>query len=71
MPQAPDEQRDLMNKWFGDPINDGPPYQLLISHGFTEKAGCFFPPVSSHKISDIEHECLQFLVDEWDYGYEG
>lgn len=69
MPQASNEQRALMEKWFGDPVDDGGPYRFLQSHGFTEWAGTFKPPVPSHNVSCDEWECIAFLCDEWDYGF--
>jgi hypothetical protein len=69
MPTASDEQRAWMERWFGDPIDDGGPMRLLLSHGFTEKAGMISPPVPSHTLNFVEWECLAFLIDEWDYGW--
>jgi hypothetical protein len=69
MPQATDEQRALMKKWFGDSIDDRPPTEFLLSHGYTcDKDGFWIKPVPSHTISETEGECLDFLCDEWDYG---
>jgi len=72
MPQASDEQRALMQKWFGNTINDGPPYAFLLAHGYTEPEGkgLWKKPTPSHTISMFEWECLNFLCDEWDYGYD-
>lgn len=71
MPQASDQQRALMEKWFGDPVDDSGPMRFLFAHGFTEKAGMWKSPTSSHTISEYEWECLLFLCDEWDYGFSG
>lgn len=68
MPQASDELRALMKRWFGDPIDEQGPMKLLLSHGFTEENGMWRLPVPSHTISDIEWYCLKFLHDEWDFG---
>lgn len=69
MPQATDEQRALMQKWFGDEIDETGPIKFLESHGYTLLANWLWEkPVSSHSISDAEYECLSFLVNEWDFG---
>jgi hypothetical protein len=69
MPSAPDELRDLMEKWFGDPIDDGPPYRFLMARGWTERAGMLIKPTPAHTVSEYEWACIQFLCLEWDYGY--
>lgn len=71
MPQASDDQRNLMGKWFKDRISDDGPYRFLRSHGFTEQGGMLFPPTSDYTISCYEMHCLQFLHDEWDYDFIG
>jgi len=70
MPQAADEQRALMGKWFGDEVGDGGPHTFLLSRGYTEKAGLISKPTPSHTMSSEEAECIEFLCDEWDYAYE-
>ena len=69
MPQATDEQRDLMRKWFGDRIDDGPPSAFLLSRGYVCDRGWWRKPTSAHKISKEEGACIDFLCDEWDHGY--
>lgn len=69
MPQATDALRALMNEWFGDPIDDGPPTRFLLAHGFTERFGFWRPPVPAHNVSREELACLRFLVDEWDHDF--
>lgn len=71
MPQALDEQRELMRKWFGDPIDDSGPLNFLIARGWTDQGGMLSPPVSAHSPSVYELHCIWFLCDEWDYGYAG
>lgn len=71
MPQATDEQRALMERWFGDPIDDGGPYRFLMARGYTEKAGWLFKPTPSHTVSLEEGACIDFLCDEWDFGWRG
>jgi hypothetical protein len=70
MPQASDAQRELMEKWFGDPVDDGGPYRFLMAHGYQEWAGLLIKPTPSHTISEYEWACIVFLADEWDYGFE-
>lgn len=69
MPQATNEQRALMQKWFGDPIDDYGPMKFLYAHGYNDQAGMWYKPTPSHTVSMFEWECLNFLCDEWDYGY--
>lgn len=71
MPQASDHQRERMKQWFGgDGISDGPPMAFLFAHGYTEDRGMWYKPTPSHTVSEFEWECLNFLCDEWDYGYD-
>jgi hypothetical protein len=71
MPQALDEQRNLMKKWFGDAIDMDGPYRFLKARGWGDHAGILVKPTPSHKVSEYEWECVAFLCDEWDFGYEG
>lgn len=68
MPQASEEQQELMKKWF-DSIDDHGPTEFLLSHGYTEKAGMWSKPTPSHNPSVAEVECLMFLRDEWDHDF--
>jgi hypothetical protein len=69
MPQASDEQRALMERWFGDPIDDGAPRRFLLSHGYTESKGFWRKPTPAHTVSHAEGECIDFLCDEWDFAF--
>jgi hypothetical protein len=69
MPSASNNQRALMQKWFGNEIDDGNPMRFLQSHGWTEKSGMLIKPTPSHTVSAYELECCLFLRDEWDYGF--
>jgi len=71
MPSASDAYHNLMERWFGDPIDDGPPYRFLAARGWQDNAGLLVPPVPSHQPSQYELACVMFLCDEWDYAYEG
>lgn len=66
MPQASDEQRALMTRWFGD-ISDSGPWAFLLARGYTERQGWIFKPTPAHTISEYEGECIDFLCDEWDW----
>lgn len=69
MPQASDEDRNLMQEYFGDPISDSGPMNHLLERGYHEERGMWTNPnnlVPTQK--DID--CLNFLVDEWDYAYD-
>lgn len=68
MPQASDEDRAQMKKWFGDEVSDQGPMAFLASHGF--KLGRDWQwtlPVPHHTVSCFEWECIKFLVYEWDF----
>lgn len=69
MPSSSDEQRNQMIKWFGDIDTDGP-YSFLRRHGYTEKGGMLIKPTSAHTVSADEWECICFLADEWDFGFD-
>lgn len=71
MPQAADEDRALMGKWFGDEISDSGPLDFLMARGWTFPGGLCVPPVPCYQPSQYEWACVAFLCDEWDYGYDG
>jgi hypothetical protein len=68
MPQATDELRAIMEKRFGDRIDESGPLQHLLAQGFSERGGMLRPP-PDHRVSDEEWECIEFLCDEWDFAY--
>lgn len=68
MPQADEELRSIMVDWFGS-MEDYGPTKLLESHGFVlTREWKWIKPVPSHTLNEIEWTCLQFLIDEWDFG---
>ena len=70
MPSASPEQHTIMEKWFGDPIGDTGPIEFLKSHGFKLlKDWTWEKPTPGHTISCYELECINFLCDEWDFGW--
>lgn len=69
MPQASDDLRARMFRYFGDEIDDVGPIEFLQSHGFVCTKGWeWIKPCESHTISEDESWCLQFLIEEWDFG---
>jgi hypothetical protein len=60
-----------MEKYFGDAIDDAPPTQYLVGKGWKFRGGLIEKPASDYKPGQKEWDCLYFLCDEWDYGYEG
>lgn len=73
MPQASDEDRAKMAKYFGgDGIDDGPPSHYLHGRGWIfTNSGMIQKPSADYKPTEQEWDCLYFLCDEWDYGYDG
>lgn len=69
MPQASDEDRNVMRRWFGSISDDGPA-KFLLARGWTEKAGMWSKPTSFYSPSIYEVKCLVFLRDEWDYNWK-
>lgn len=70
MPQASQQLRSLMHRWFGNEVDDTGPTAFLLSHGYTEaETGKMVLPVQAHSPSREEWACLEFLVDEWDWDY--
>jgi hypothetical protein len=60
-----------MEQWFGDPIDEAGPFLFLMARGWSFPGGLCVPPVPHYNPSWYELECVWFLCDEWDYGYEG
>jgi hypothetical protein len=58
-----------MERWFGDPVDEGGPIRFLEAHGYTLLENwCWRKPVPSHTVSGEEVECIMFLIHEWDFG---
>lgn len=71
MPQATDELRAKMKDYFGDEISDAGPIAYLLERGFKfTRGGIILPPTPFKEWVDWEADCINFLADEWDYGYE-
>lgn len=70
MPSATDESREAMRKMFGNLVCDREPHDFLRSHGYTDKAGMLRPPKPDHMVTTDEWACIEYLCDEWDYGFD-
>jgi hypothetical protein len=66
MPQATDELRETISIWFGS-IDLLGPLNFLLKCGWEDKAGVLIAPASFMDTSLLEHECAEFLFQEWDY----
>ena len=69
MPQASRELRDRIIQRFGD-IDIPKPLDFLIERGYTEQDGLIRCP-KNHVAQVDEIECINFLMHEWDFDYEG
>ena len=68
VPQASDEDREQMRRWFGE-IDEQGPIRFLESRGYVlRKDWRWEKPVPSHTLSVEELACIHFLADEWDFG---
>lgn len=69
MPQASDEDREKMAKYFGgDGIDMMHPLRYLVLHGWKDHRGLLIAP--KRDIDQKEWDCVYFLCDEWDFGYD-
>lgn len=68
MPTASDERREQMNKLFGDPISDHGPMKYLEARGYKLTPDwCWIKPSPDHEVTDEEGNCIDFLIEEWDF----
>lgn len=68
MPQATDELRDFARSEFGS-IDLSGPQRLLESRGFKLTDDWRWErPAPDYYITQLEFKCLDFLIQEWDYG---
>lgn len=71
MPQASDDLRATIIRWFGDMDVHGP-LKLLESQGFVvDHTFMIFPPTPSHSSTHVQWDCVEYLITEWDFGYGG
>lgn len=71
MPQATDELREKMRGYYGDPIDDGGPIRFLLKAGYSiNRGGVIIPPHPYYECTPQEGDSIDFLCDEWDYGYD-
>ena len=62
MPQASEQ---TLKNW---PHGEGKALQLL-EQNFVCRAGWFSPKESGYHATDEEAAAIQYLIEEWDYGY--
>ena len=65
MPQATDE---LRAKFPGD---DGEALDVLEQNFVVDRTGVIRKKDSAYKPTDREFDAIDYLFQEWDYGYEG
>lgn len=63
MPQASQELRD---KFPGD---DQEAFAVLEENFLTSRGGIIYPIHPEHTMSKREVDAIDYLCDEWDYGY--
>jgi hypothetical protein len=71
MPQASEELRAKMEEYFGDPIDTAGPIKFLIDAGYDLTNDFMWQPKLEKRASgstEKELECINFLIDEWDFG---
>jgi hypothetical protein len=71
MPQADDKLRAKMKVMFGSEIDEQGPIKFLTDAGFTlGKDWTWSKPGVTElwELAPDEFACIQFLVDEWDFG---
>lgn len=76
MPQTSKEVQDIIDRWFPHPEHpesvmgqDHYAVQVLLSKGWTEKAGMFSPPTPSYYGPREDYILLKYLREEWDYDF--
>ena len=68
MPTASDEDRAEIVRRFGN-IDPRGPENYLTAHGWKlTRDWTWVPPTPDYRASADEINCIQFLIDEWDYG---
>lgn len=64
MPQA---SQQTIDEW---PHGNQKALELLEAN-FKELAGCFYAKTANYTPTDEECKAIQYLIEEWDYGYIG
>lgn len=71
----PSTSQELLDKWGGEQgVGEDKALNFLISKGWKEEGNGFMvrpEGKSEADISEEEWEALQFLHEEWDFGYRG
>lgn len=68
MPQASEDLRAKIRKRFGS-LDDGAAWDFLKSKGYTMEDFYISAPTPLHRATADENECIDFLCEEWDWGY--
>lgn len=70
MPQTDEATRAQIVAWFGYEFShDFACLKVLLSKGYTEKAGMIRPPSPSHYGPMEDYVLLKYLHEEWDYAF--
>lgn len=70
MPQCNDSLAAIISSWFGPFDNDTSAMKFLQARGYKfTQGGMIVKPVPAHTVSFYERQCLNYLADEWDYGF--
>jgi hypothetical protein len=70
MPQASDNLRAKMKEYFGDEVSDAGPMKYLESRDIQINKGFVYHIPADKPITSKDLNCLNFMVDEWDYDYK-
>lgn len=72
MPTATEELRNKMGEYFGERILEHFPMKFLEDAGYVLTRGWVWKPKPGVECYDDmtqkEYDCMEFLVQEWDFG---
>lgn len=60
-----------MERYFGEAIDLYGPLKFLMDNGWDDDRGILSTKKQRHEITMKEFDCVDFLCDEWDFGYAG
>lgn len=69
MPSATHVLRDRIERRFGS-IDTHGPEDFLKKRGYTITPGGIIHPPPGEEVIGSEEDCIDFLVFEWDYGFD-
>ncbi len=64
MPQATDE---LRSQW----SDDGVAFEAIRTNYTVNRGGIIYPRQDGYKGTSTEYSAIDYLCQEWDYGYSG